>query len=68
MLRSFAGWASITERVWGSDRNRNVIEPIEIGTLAQAHRRVQAADPALGLGPEQQSDFNTQIPTMSKSN
>ena len=56
-----AGWASIT-KVGGSDRNRNVIEPIETKTFTQTRRRVQAAGPAWVWGPEDRSNIETEIP------
>ena len=54
------GWASIAKG-GVSDRNRNVIEPIEAETLTRRRRKVQAAGPAWALGPEDRSNAETKI-------
>ena len=56
-----SGWVSITKGGC-SDRNRDVIEPIEIETFTQTRRQVQAAGPAWALGPEDRSNIETEIP------
>ena len=65
------GWQNTVEVVLfaisGSDRNRDDIEPIEIETLTQTRRRVQAAGPSWVLGPEDRGNIDT-IEPMPKSN
>ena len=65
---TLTGWLDFDQQRWvGSDRNRDVIEPIQAETFTQARRQVQAAGPAWVLGPEDRRNIDWMASTRNSS-